>query len=83
DKNYQGNEITIKGNGFSEEASKNIVKLKNSDNELITVNVISATNTSLKIKVPQGAVSGELTVTVADETVSTNILIQSTEMKLT
>ncbi|MGO2169019.1 MAG: IPT/TIG domain-containing protein [Pseudoalteromonas sp.] len=83
DKIYQGNEITINGFGFSEEASKNIVKLKNSDNELITVNVISATNTSLKIKVPQGAVSGELTVTVGDDTVSTNILIQSTKMKLT
>ncbi|XQF90265.1 IPT/TIG domain-containing protein [Pseudoalteromonas espejiana] len=82
DKIYQGNEITINGFGFSQEASKNIVKLKNSDNELITVNVISATNTSLKIKVPQGRMH-EPTVTVADETVSTNILIQSTEMKLT
>jgi len=54
-----GAEVTITGVGFNADKTKMSVQFANS----VVAEIISATATSLVVKVPQGAVTGKLTVT--------------------
>jgi|GEM_PF-2236539 len=54
-----GAEVTITGTGFNADKTKMSVQFANS----VVAEIISVTATSLVVKVPQGAVTGKLTVT--------------------
>ncbi|MBH1970963.1 hypothetical protein FK216_07045 [Moraxellaceae bacterium AER2_44_116] len=56
-----GAEVTITGTGFNADKTKMSVQFANS----VVAEIISATATSVVVKVPQGAVTGKLTVTNA------------------
>lgn len=65
---YEGETVTIKGNDFGDDQGESyvrfkITKAKYSDYE-------KWTNKEIKVKVPEGARTGDLTVTVGDSTVS-------------
>lgn len=60
----EGDQLIITGKGFSAIKDENIVKL----NEL-TIPVEEATDSELKVTIPKGAKTGNITVTVRDKTV--------------
>ncbi|WP_198145010.1 IPT/TIG domain-containing protein [Microscilla marina] len=62
-----GTNVTIKGSGFSTTATNNEVKFNG-----IKATITSATPTELKARVPVGATTGKVSVTVKSETVTSN-----------
>ena len=58
-----GTVVTITGTNFNTVASANIVKFNG-----VAATVTSATNTQITVSVPQGATTGNLSVTVGNET---------------
>jgi len=65
-----GDTITITGTGFNETASQNKVEFTALADLKVGTPVISASATSLVVKVPEGAQDGPIFVTVGKETVS-------------
>lgn len=65
-----GDIIVIKGENFSESIAENIVKF----NEVLA-EVLEATTTSLKIKIPKGATTGDLTITINGQTIIVDTFI--------
>lgn len=63
-----GTEVTITGTGFSPSSGENVVKFTDGA-EGVAATVTSATDTEIKISVPEGATTGVIMVTVDDETV--------------
>lgn len=61
-----GDEVTISGENFSAELTENTVKIGE-----LTAQVIEASTTQLKIKIPEGAVTESIYVTVNGQTAST------------
>ncbi|MEC8328404.1 MAG: IPT/TIG domain-containing protein [Pseudomonadota bacterium] len=80
---YINTEVEIIGYGFAQESSNNIVQFRNAANELVTAEVVYASETSLTVLVPDSAVSGLLSVTVNGETVDTNVTIKEAQIMLT
>nr|WP_067055379.1 IPT/TIG domain-containing protein [Mucilaginibacter sp. L294] len=59
-----GDIITITGTNFSETLADNIVHFSGAQNTVFTGTVTAATETQLKVTVPQGAVTGKIYLTV-------------------
>ncbi|RYU87283.1 hypothetical protein EWM62_16350 [Mucilaginibacter terrigena] len=59
-----GDTIAIKGTNFSTTLADNIVKFAGPQGLLVGAEVISATATQLKVKVPQSAATGTLTIAI-------------------
>lgn len=59
-----GDTITVTGTNFSTTLSDNVVHFTGPQNNVFTGTVISATDTQLKVKVPQGAVTGKINLYV-------------------
>ena len=63
DSGFVGTEVLISGTNFSDNSTQDIVRIGG-----VTANVISATNSQLRITVPDSANSGKITVTVNGQT---------------
>jgi len=63
-----GTEVTIKGQNFSSKASENTVTFAGNKKATVT----SASSTQLKVNVPDGAMTGAITVEVGTESVSSD-----------
>lgn len=61
-----GDTITITGSNFSATAGENTVKFGGD----VSAEIIGATATELRVKVPQGAVTGAITVTTGNQSVA-------------
>jgi hypothetical protein len=59
-----GDTITITGTNFSKTRADNVVHFTGPQNNVFTGTVIAATETQLKVTVPQGAVTGKIYLTV-------------------
>ncbi len=79
---YVKSEVEISGFGFSAETTANTVEFRNALNELVSAEIVSASDTILKVIVPDDAVTGLLNVTVNGETVQTNVTISETKLML-
>ena len=64
-----GDELVITGTGFSLVSAENIVKLNG-----LVIPVIAASDSELKLVIPQEATTGNLTVTVDEKTIDFGIL---------
>jgi hypothetical protein len=74
DSGYAGTEILVTGTNFSNMPAQDIVQIGN-----VTATVNSATNSQLKITVPENAITGKVTVTVngQSETSTENFTVLS------
>ena len=79
---YVKSEVEISGFGFSAETTANTVEFRNALNELVSAEIVSASNTILKVIVPDDAVTGLLNINVNGETVQTNVTISETKLML-
>ena len=68
DTGVAGTEAVIAGSGFSTDPAANKVTFAGIDNTVVTAQVTAATATSLTLKVPTGAVTGNVIVEVGDKT---------------
>ncbi|MBO9563845.1 MAG: IPT/TIG domain-containing protein [Niastella sp.] len=65
-----GDTLFIKGENFSEVIANNTVKING-----VTATVVVASNTELKVLIPANATSGEITVTVNNQTIEVGSII--------
>jgi hypothetical protein len=59
-----GDVITLTGTNFSETLADNVVHFSGSQNTVFTGTITAATETELKVTVPQGAITGKIYLTV-------------------